>query len=445
MRIAAATVLVSGVLVAVACGSGSEGSAGTGAPAPEGGADVSAGGLDAGAGEAAQADAPSESGDYGPYPAAHYPMPQMRNLGGPVLATPRIVTVTFAGDAKRDDERAFDDGLPSTSWWAAVTRGWGIGTPAPGKHAELPDTVSGKTLDDRKDLQPMIAGWIASGALPAPDAGTVYVLFFPASTTITEPFGTSCAQDKGFYGYHDALSLALADGGATLLPDGGGTNVAYAVIASCGVPFAPVVSHEIIEALTDPHPSGTRTWSGYADAWWGPGLWEVADVCNLRPPVMWGNNQLSRAWVNAAAAASEDGCQPADPGQVYYGTAVPTDVIQGLPDPGGGASYDCDGYLVVPRGQTRTVDAVFFSTAPLPNDAQIAVGKPQYSPDPTQMPPVAPGVKATVSPATAHNGTHVTLTLQIAADAPAGDWPLAVRSILGPTDFHNWPAILRVK
>src|SRR5579883_1334681 len=129
----------------------------------------------------AAADAPA---DDGPYPAMHYPLPMMKNLGGMPLAAPEVVTVTFKGDANRDAERAFDDSIVAGPWWSTVTDGYGIGPGKGGVYAELDDTVSGKTLDDQNDLQPMIAQWIGSGALPEPDANTVYAIYFPASTTI---------------------------------------------------------------------------------------------------------------------------------------------------------------------------------------------------------------------------------------------------------------------
>jgi hypothetical protein len=455
MRIGVVVSLGSLLAVAAACGSGNS-SSNEGQAAEAGAGSSSGGSADSGSsgagheagGDAGAGDAAAEAGDYGPYPAAHYPEPQFKDFGGPVLSTPKVVTVTFVGDANRDTERTFDDAIIQSDWWTTVTDGWSISKGVPGTYAELPDTVSGKTLDDTKDLQPMITQWIASGVLPEPDANTVYVIFFPTSTTITLQGSASCSA---FGGYHNNASLALSDGGATLLPDGGGTDVAYAVIPKCGGGgsngFSTVtVSHEIIEAATDPHPSDVPTWYGYDDAWWSPGGGEVGDVCEGRGSVTSGTYKVTRAWVNKAAAASHDGCQPEAPGEVYYAAAVPTQVVTGLTDPTGGPNYDSDGFMLVSRGETKTVDVVVFSEGPLPNDVSLIVGsQPQNATDPTQLNPIATGVTATLSPTTGHNGTHVTLTIQVASTVAPGDYPYLVRSILSSTDYHSWWVILRVQ
>jgi hypothetical protein len=455
MRVAVLVSLGAVLAIAAACGSGTSSSngsqtaeAGAGSSGSSSGGSSSGGSHDAGNDHTSPADAAPEAGDYGPYPAAHYPMPQFKNFGGPVLSAPRIVTVTFVGDANRDTERTFDDAIVQSDWWTAVTDGWNIAKGTGGVYAELPDTVSGKTLDDTNDLQPMIAQWIASGALPPSDANTVYVIFFPSSTSITLQGSASC---NAFGGYHNDASLLLADGGVTLLPDGGGTDVAYAVIPKCGSGgangFSTVtVSHELIEAATDPHPSDVLTWYGYQDAWWSAGGGEVGDVCEGRGSVTSGTYKVARAWVNKAAAESHDGCQPEAPGEVYFATAVPTEVVTGIKDPTGGPDYDSDGYMLVTRGQTKTVDAVVFSEGPLPNDVSLIVGsEPQGATDPTQLGPIATGVTASLSPTTGHNGTHVTLTIQVASTATPGDYPYLVRSILSANDYHSWWVVLRVQ
>jgi len=125
---------------------------------------------------------------------------------------------------------------------------------------------------------------------------------------------------------------------------------------------------------------------------------------------------------------------------------VPTEVVTGLKDPTGGPDYDSDGYTIVSRGQTKTLDVVEFSEGPLPNDVQVIVGsQPQNTMDPTQLDPIAAGVTAKVSPTMAHNGTHITLTIAVDSTATPGDYPYVVRSILNANDYHSWWVILRVQ
>ena len=91
-------------VVLVACGS----SSGAASPGPQdsgtadtamGPADAAEGGGDGGAGAP---DAHRDSGgdaEAGPvYPAAHPPLPQVVNSGGPVMKSPKFVVITFAGD-----------------------------------------------------------------------------------------------------------------------------------------------------------------------------------------------------------------------------------------------------------------------------------------------------------------------------------------------------------
>jgi hypothetical protein len=382
---------------------------------------------------------PDTSQDDGPYPAAHYPLPMMKNLGGSVLSAPEIVTVTFKGNANRDTERAFDDSIVTTSWWTTVTDGWNIGPGKGGVYAELDDTVSGKTLDDQNDLQPMIASWIASGALPPPTANTVYAIYFPASTTITLQGTPSC---QGFGGYHNAVAYLAGDAG----PDAGGPKVAYAVLPDCGGGLTVTTSHEFIEAATDPDPLGNTAWYGYDDAWWGPGGGEAADLCQGRGTVLVGNDDIAKSWVNKAAAASHDPCQPEDPGEIFFSAAVPTQVVSGLHDPTGGPDYSADGFILVNPGDNKTIDVVVFSEAKLPSELQLVVGaRPRGATSPSQVDPIAPGVTASLSPTTGHNGTHVAFNLQIATNTAPGDYVFVVRAILNDNDYHSWPVILRVQ
>ena len=390
-------------------------------------------GSDGGGPADAAIEAAMEPPDDGPWPAKHYPMPQMVDYGGQVITAAKIITVTFVGDSNRDSERAFDDMIGPSAWWTAVTDGYGIGPGTGGVYAELPDTVSNQTLDDAKDLQPMIQQWINSGALPTPDENTIYMMYFPSSTAITLQGTQSC---NGFAGYHNSTSVTVGDGGFS--------DAAYAVIPDCGYGQTDTVSHELAEAVTDPHPMSGATYFGYDDAWWQSGGGEVADNCQNRGPSVLNGQYVARSWDNKAAAASSDPCQPSDPGEIFYGAAVPTQVISGLTGPNGG-SYASDGYLLMKPGQTKTLDVVVFSEKKLPNDLQLVVGAHiRGDQNPMDVGPIGAGITPTLSPTSGHNGMHVTFTLQVDASTAPGDYPFVVRSILNPNDSHNWPVVLRV-
>ena len=94
------------------------------------------------------------------------------------------------------------------------------------------------------DIQAPLAARISDGTLPAADARTVYIFFYPQATAITKGSGKSC-QD--FAGYHGWTKV-------------GGADAPYCVIPQCSSATLPgtlaaltiATSHEISEAVTDP-------------------------------------------------------------------------------------------------------------------------------------------------------------------------------------------------
>lgn len=390
--------------------------------------------------DAAPAAAPPPEQDPDVYPAKHHPMPLARNAaGGPVLYAPEIVTITFAGDAMRDELRTFDDALVTLDWWRAVAHPYGIDPGRTAGYVELPDTVSGKTLDNQADVMPFIQKLVLAGTLPAPTTQTLYVFYFPASTTLTLNGDVSC---RGLGGFHDSVPVKRVPGGATV------ADVAYAILPRCTTSrddLTYAASHEIIEAATDPHASeaGNTTWYLLDNiAWSGAGGAEVADMCMAKTRFAASGYALTRSWSNEAAGASHDPCQPSDPGILFYGAALDTESANVVDQAGARRS---DGYVSLARGETKTVYATVFSEAKLPAELSLVVGKRTASADPGSVAPITKGVDAQLSRRTAHNGQVVALTLTAAADASAGDHPFVVRSVLSPTDYHSWPAILRVE
>ncbi len=426
-----------------ACG----GSSSSGAVAGDGGATGDAGGIDAsttdGGALADASDAP-DAPDYGPYPAAHYPLPLLTDFGGPVQSAPHVYTVTFGTDAMAATYRAFDDSIVTSAWWTTVTAGFGIGPGTSGGAIALPDTVSNRTLDEDADIIPMIQSLVAAGTFPTSDVNALYTIYFPSSTSITLQGATSC---QGFGAFHDS---------APITTDGGVVYVAFAIIPDCGGFSTDAVSHEIIEAATDPHPTTSMTpptpstWYMYDDAWTGgPGGGEAADLCEGRPPATQGDDAVAKVWNNVAAMGSHDPCVPQTDGEIFYGAAVPTQVLTNLPDPtgGGGPNYSSDGFIVMPPGATKDVDVVVFSEAPLPHDVTLVVGSEQAGQtDPMDLAPVGAGITATLSQSSGHNGTHVTLTLTVDPTTTTGDYLFVVRAILDDAaiDYHSWPVDLRI-
>ncbi len=272
----------------------------------------------------------------------HAPIPLVDYLGGPIIEAPKVVTITYGADADptADSNRAFletfDDDILTTPWWDAVRAGYCdraipqrcVGRGTSGGHVHLTDTPAA-TYDDGPSggsVRALLQGYIASGALPAPDSDTIYVLFFPSTTTITvDGFAVSC---QFFVGYHASFQAN---------PTGGTATVPYIIVPRCSSSadaLTSVVSHELIETATDPvDPDPALGGTGYsmtADTVWpvfGDGS-EVADLCEWTDGSYGyteGPYSVVRTWSKLAAESGHDPCVPApDPATTPYFNVAPS-------------------------------------------------------------------------------------------------------------------------
>jgi hypothetical protein len=409
------TFFVLAAAAALGCSSSSNGS-------PQNPADAQA--PDAGD-DAAEAGPVAVDQDPNVYPATHHPMPLAKNFGGPNLYAMKIVTVTFASDAWRDDMRAFDDALVVSDWWKLVGHSYTIDVGTSGGYAELPDTVSNKSIDNSTDIQPFLQTQLANHALPAPDAQTLYVLYYPASTKIFYNGDQSCSS--GLEGFHSAMSVQL---GAQSM------DVPYVVVPRCTTAEADLTfaaSHEIMEAASDPFASMNKVgWYILENnAFTGPGGDEIVDIC-APERVTTGGYTLSRSWSNEAAAASHDPCQPSDPNRIFYGAVPDTETVT-VKD--SAETHSSDGYVTLARGSSKDVLVVVFSEAALPSDLALSV----------VLPSSARGVTASLSKSSGHNGTELIMTMSASSDAATGDFSFAVRAQRSASDFVMWPVVLRLQ
>jgi hypothetical protein len=294
-------------------------------------------------------------------------LPQVVYKGGPLLTAPSLVTVTFSGDPLSADLQSFGRSVTSSAWWDTIRAGYCasngvcVGDGPPGAFVELPAAPASSYTDSDQggpsSLQDWLAGAITSGALPAPDAGpvsnTLYVIYLPATTTVTFEGIRSCV-DGGFIGYHNSMTV-------------GSQELAYVIVVECAPMPPPVASvrqptllesttitasHEIAEAATDPsvtktayylEVTRTSTW-GWMDVTGGG---EIADLC-VDPfglgqdRTVDGTFTVQRIWSNASAAARLDPCNPAPSGEGYF-NAAPRESLFVL-DVGGSATFGVDAF-----------------------------------------------------------------------------------------------------
>jgi hypothetical protein len=111
-------------------------------------------------------------------------------------------------------------------------------------------------------LQQLLQDQINSGAVPKPDANTLYFLYLPPGTAVVQGGSRSC---QAFCGYHDTF----------------GTGMYYAVMPypNCAGCLGSMTaldaltstsSHELCEAITDPVPG---------QGWYDDNHGEIGDIC----------------------------------------------------------------------------------------------------------------------------------------------------------------------
>lgn len=292
-------------------------------------------------------------------PAEHPGVPEVINLGGPVLAQPKVLPILYASDPHAPDVEAFLNELSSTSYWGMVTAEYGVGAlsvrPVIYRSEAPPATILDSDL--RAEIKANTTG--ASPPWGATDKSTIYLHVIPHGSVVDA--GGKCCQD-GWDGYHDEAPV-------------GAGFVSYAVVCSCPGIDGPGVdaiqqltvamSHELVEASTDPFVFSDPAW-GQADddnlIWTLTTNGEVADLCEYDPNAFvvpaGSTYMVHQSYSNAAAKAGKDPCLPAQPGPYFAAAPVLTDtlLVPGVP------FYTKGVKLAV--GQSKTIDVALFSEGP---------------------------------------------------------------------------------
>ncbi len=247
-------------------------------------------------------------------------LPQLTHFSGPVLAKVELVTITYADDPLRATDEAFGDFVVASDWISAAGKDYGVG---PGTHRakiELPQSAPAQIADYQIDGS--LTQWIAQGTVPPPDGETLYLVYFPATTTVTDAANdaVSCTIAAGYHSEDQTHSPPFP----------------YAVVPTCpsidaataAAEVQGAASHEIMEAATDPYPISEGTWQLVPTNPWAVALQgvEVGDLCFPLSELDQGFT-LSRIWSNSAAAAGDDPCLPDQTSPyhtVYASPSMPT-------------------------------------------------------------------------------------------------------------------------
>jgi hypothetical protein len=423
----------------LACGSGdatttTTSTTGSGAAGGAGSTSATTGQTGGAGGGATTGSGPSDI-----YPAPHPEAPQVTSPGGPVIATPKLVPVFFAGDdpAIVTALTDFADEVGATAYWTATTSEYGVGPAVSLGAVQLTDTAP--AMIDDATIQTWLAGKLEQSPsdLPAAASDNVYVLYYPAGTTISLGGGGGGAQlsCQAFGGYHGDFQLDAAHNNQ---------HVSYAVVPRCasfgnlsGIDaLTGTSSHEIIEAVTDPLPTSTPAFDQvdtphlYWERVLGGG--ETGDMCAQFPDAFTKFAELAytvqRTWSNKAAAQGGDPCVPTIPGKVYFNAApvLSDDVsttffgqpvkMKGVNIPvGSSKAIDVDLFSTADTGAPFTVSAVDFASA-LGQPAHLA-----FSFDKTQ----------------GKNGEVLHLTIQVNSTGKNKTASFLLKSTLGAEE-HLW-------
>jgi hypothetical protein len=305
------------------------------------------------------------------YPAKHPTPPRVVWYGGATLKAPVFHPIYFTntGTPVADKTTDFLNKVGPTNYWKANTTEYGVG---PGT------TVAAQTLAEaapNKITDKTISTWLADKlnsndpAFGTPEQDAIYVLVYPSTTTIQQTGGgqsaSSCVE---FGGYHSDVVLDAAHNSQM---------VAYAVIPQCsnfdgfsGIDAVTAgLSHELIEAATDPYPMDAPAYAGIDPQhyYWSFALGgETGDMCaqslsSFGPSAEVGGYVVQRSWSNKAAAAGKDPCVPQDQALSYFQSApvLPDMIPLNL-----GQVVKVQG-VRIPVGQTRDIEVDLYSDGPV--------------------------------------------------------------------------------
>jgi hypothetical protein len=366
--------------------------------------------------------------------APHAPYPQVTYGGGPVLARPHLVVVTFAGDPMSGVVDDFVTGVTSSDWWSAVTAGAcdDGGCVGPARQVDLvtlplgpptssPDGGDAGAYYDQPSVQTILHGALSSGALPVPDEDALYILAFPLGTFLTtlDPYSNVLVGCSSFLSYHHEIYIGdiAFDGGAP-----GYDRLPLIALPRCSrqaMDITVPLGRALVATTTDP--AGTAYVLRDVDGWNAYYGDELPDLCGQAPPITVTDDAgnatvLPRSWSNAASDGG-DPCVPSD-GQPYF-AAIPrmTSTL----------------YLEPTGSMTLPVDAF----AQDDGDFQLEVG------DLDDILAGVPTLSVQLDRTTVHNGDTVNLSVSFANKPPERGFGVFVVFAERGTTTHAFPVAVR--
>jgi hypothetical protein len=298
-------------------------------------------------------------------------LPQVIDVGGTFLVSPKVQPILYASDTGATDILAFLQELATTSYWAQTTSEYGVGPLMVLPPVMLSDPAPTSVTDAMLEASLADSTSGANPAWGAADPSTIYLFVLPEGTIESDSEGACCTD---YDGYHYQTNVGVGSNTVT---------VPYALSCACPGFDGPKISdlqertvdmsHELVESATDPFPDRDPAYTQEDDAdivWTLVTDGEVADMCefnddaNVIPPGS--TYMIQRSWSNAAAARLENPCVPVITTTPYFNSFPQL----------GSISYDA-GHLTtqgieIPLGQSQTIDVALLGGAPVARSWDVA-------------------------------------------------------------------------
>jgi hypothetical protein len=253
------------------------------------------------------------------YPAFQVDVAQVVDNGGPVLAAPVIVAITWSSDPDAETYNAMVDAIGATAYWKDINSEYGVGPATSGAANHVSITTAAPATYADTDLDALVEAQ-AGVTWPAPTVNTIYAVFLPPGTSITLQGQDACQAGVG--GYHTESQ---------------NKNLVYGIMPHCPMFQTSDVelgaSHELNEAATDPHPGTHTAYAGFdqdhlAFEFFNQFQDELGDACEAYVEATDTTDMtpytVQRQWSNKSAAAGSHWCLPKLNEPMYNTTFLPT-------------------------------------------------------------------------------------------------------------------------
>ena len=379
------------------------------------------------------------------YPAFTVDVAQVVDNGGPVLAAPVVVTVTWSNDTDATTYNTLGDSIGPSTYWKDINSEYQVGPSTSGTTNHVSITTAPPASFADTDLDALVEA-NAGTSWPAYTTNTIYAVYLPPGSTLTSGGQDLCQQGVG--GYHT---------------ESNNKNYVYAIMPHCQSFKTGDVelsaSHELNEAATDPHPGTNPAWVGFdqnhlAFEFFNEFQDELGDACEAFVEATDGTDftpyTVQRQWSNKSAAAGSHWCLPALNEPFYNTTFLPSSNLDTITVdlsslyPGAGSTTS-KGFKIA-LNTTRTIPIGLFSdqatSGPFTLDIQGLGASNPIAQDQNGNDINNGDATITIDKTSGINGDIANLTVTPTSYSSLGITFFYVRAVLSGSQQHHYLPVL---